>query len=88
MSVADWVINGHSSLSETRDLREAQTLSTVLDHVNRGDLSEALDTIVMRLHALAAAKVKGGSWEKASRLELIAPPGGELLPASLSGMAS
>jgi hypothetical protein len=60
----------------------------ILDAVNWKCVDEALDILVMRLHALQAAKQKGGSWEKASRLELIPASGVKLLPAGLSGMAA
>ena len=88
VSALNGVQLGHSSLTETRDVREATTLASILDAVNRDDLSSALDILVMRLHALQAAKVKGGTWEKASRLELIGAVGTDILPAGLSGMAS
>ena len=67
----NWVQLGHSGLTETRDVREATTLASILDAVNRDDVSAALDVLVMRLHALQSAKAKGGTWEKASKLELI-----------------
>ena len=87
VSVVDWVGNG-SGLSEVRDVREATTLACILDAVNRKCVEEALDVLVMRLHALQAAKGKGGTCEKASKLELIPASSSELLPSGLSGMAS
>ena len=42
----------------------------------------------MRLQALATAKRKGGSWEKASKIELIAETGADVMAAGVSGIAS
>ena len=86
ISAVTWV--GISGLTETRDLREANTLAAILDAVNRKEIAEALDVLVMRLHAITKAKEKGGSWDKASKLELIQPVGGDMLPAGLSGLAA
>ena len=88
VSVMDWIQGGHSSLTELRDVREATTLASILDGVNREEIAAALDILTMRLHALMAAKSKGGSWDKASKFELIPTSGGDLLPAGLSGVAS
>ena len=75
-------------LSELRDRREAMTLATVMEKLNKDEVSEAMDLISMRLLALQEAKQKGGSWEKASLKELIAPAttGGGLQMAGLSSM--
>ena len=81
-------VNNGLGLSELRDQREALTLSAVLDCVQRKQLSQALDIICMRLQALALAKKKGGSWEKASKVELVADSSVDTLPAGLSGLAS
>jgi len=59
-----------------------------MDAVNRKDLSTAMDILVMRLQALAAAKRKGGSWEKAAKVELIAEPGTDCMAAGVSGLAA
>ena len=42
----------------------------------------------MRLQSLAMAKKKGGSWEKASKVELIAESGADLSAAGVSGLGS
>ena len=87
-SVLEWAQSGHAGVTEIRDLREVYTLSTILDAVNRDDLSQAMDVLVMRLHALAAAKRKGGTWDAAQKLELIPTTAGDLLPPGLAGVAS
>ena len=74
-------------LSELRDKREAMTLATILEKLNKDEVSQAMDVISMRLLALQEAKQKGGSWEKASLKELIAPTTtGGLQMAGLSSM--
>ena len=67
-------------------VRDAFTLASILDLVQRDEIAHALDVLVMRLQALAAAKKKGGSWEKASKVELIS--GTDTLASGLSGMIS
>ena len=57
VSVMDWIQGGHSILTELRDVREATTLASILDSVNRQDIAGALDVLVMQLHALMAANV-------------------------------
>lgn len=69
-SVCAWA-HSHSGLTEPRDLKEVITLAEVLDHVNRREISRALDIIVQRIVAIQAARQKGGTWEKAENLELI-----------------
>ena len=88
MSPSEWVTHGHSTLSETRGVREATTLAHVLDSVNRGDIATALDIVVMRLQALQRAKMKGGSWEKAAKIELIPEAAGETLAAGIAAITS
>ena len=73
-------------MTELRDQREAQTLASVLDSVNDGDMSRAMDIVVCRLLALQQAKKKGGSWEKASKMELIPEPGGDMGPTGVLGL--
>ena len=51
------------------------------------DWEREIAMLSMRLQALIAAKAKkGGSWEKASELELIAEQGSESLPSGLSSL--
>ena len=87
VNLAEWARD--AGLSETRDCREMLTLATVMDHLNKDDFERAADTLVCRMQALLRAKQKGGSWEKASKMELIPEIGGaELGPAGLSGLTS
>ena len=79
VSVSQWAA-AHSGLTDIRDLREAQTLSYVMDSVNRGELAQAMDVLAQRILALQLAKRKGGSWEKAETVELI--PSSSALTAS------
>ena len=80
-----WVDN-HSCLTETRDIREASTLAYIFNMVNRGDVSAALDALVMRLSAMQRAKRKGGKWEAAAKVELIPETGGDVGPAGLDAL--
>ena len=74
-------------LSELRDKREALTLATIMEHINKDSLSEACDIIASRLLALQEAKSKGGTWEKAATKELIPLPGASgLQPSGLSSL--
>lgn len=69
-SVTAWA-HQHAGLSEPRDIKEVLTLAEILDHVNRKEISRALDILVQRIVAIQSARSKGGSWEKAEALELI-----------------
>ena len=69
-----WAQN-HANVSEVRDQKEILTLATVIDQVNANELGTALDVIVQRIQAIQNAKVKGGSWEKAQKMELVLAPG-------------
>ena len=60
---------------------------TIMDHINHERLPEAMDVAAMRLTALTRAKGAGGSWEKASKMELIGDGNEALGPAGLSGFA-
>ena len=88
VDMSSYLLNGGLGLTEIRDSREAVTLGSVMDAVNRRDLSRAMDIISMRLQALATAKRKGGSWEEASKIELIAETGADVMAAGVSGIAS
>ena len=59
-----------------------------MDAVSKDELAKALDILVMRLQALQRAKAKGGKWETASRIELIADSAAELAPTGLSALLS
>ena len=83
-SVSSYVTLGHTGLTEVRDLTEAQTLGAALDLINRRRLEQAMDLLTMRLAALSKAKAKGGTWEKAQRVELIPEPGNDGMPSGLA----
>ena len=70
VSVASWA-HQFAGLSELRDMKEVLTLAEILDHVNRREIARALDVLVQRILAIQAAKMKGGSWEKAEGIELV-----------------
>ena len=71
-------------MKELRDQREAHTLAAIMDHINNDRVAQAMDVAAMRLTALTRAKSQGGSWEKASRMELIGDSGEALGPSGLS----
>ena len=71
-SVVDWV-QRCSGLVELRDTREAQTLAMAMDAINQNQLATCMDVLAQRIQALQAAKQKGGSWEKAAKIELAVP---------------
>ena len=81
-SVAAWA-QKHGNLSEVRDQREVATLAHCMDLVAKRDLEELMDVMSQRVLAIQQAKAKGGSWEKAQRIELLAPEGAG---AASSGM--
>ena len=76
-----------NQLKEVRDVREATTLASVLDHLNSDRTSQAVDTIAMRIVALTRAKGKDGSWENASRMEVISDSNKALGPCGFAGLA-
>ena len=53
---------------------------------NRDDASAAMDLLSQRVVALLAAKSKGGSWEAASKRELITEEGASVGAAGLAGL--
>ncbi len=73
-SVSQWA-TAHSGLSEIRDQREVQTLALVMDLVNTDDLAAAMDVLAQRIIAVQRAKSKGGNWDKAENVELLAGVG-------------
>ena len=82
-----YITSDSFGLTELRDKREALTLATIMDHINKDSLSEACDIIASRLLALQEAKSKGGTWEKAATKELIPLPGASgLQPSGLSSL--
>ena len=81
-SVVAWA-ERHSGLSELRDQRELLTLATAMDLINDRQLESAMDVLSQRISSLQAAKTKGGSWEKSSRIELTTTPGSGAQPSGL-----
>ena len=45
-----------------------------MDLINSRDLGQAMDLLAQRILAVQRAKTKGGSWEKAGNIELLAGP--------------
>ena len=84
VELASWVASGQSGLKELRDQREAHTLAAIVDHINNDRVAQAMDVAMMRLTALTRAKSAGGSWEKASKMELIGDGAEALGPSGLS----
>ena len=57
-----------SELKDVRDVREIQFLSKLLSDVSVGRLPQAVDHVAMRIRELRAAKLPGGSWDKAAAI--------------------
>ena len=70
-----------SGLNDIRDLREIQTLARAFDHIQLNEVAQALDVLTARIQAIQIAKMKGSSWEKAERGELL-PMGGTVVAPS------
>ena len=85
-TLCEFVASGSSGLSDIRDQREMATLLTVMDLCNKRELEKMMDVISMRCMSILAAKAKGGTWEAASKMELIAEQNGKIGPAGLSSM--
>eukprot|EP00974_Lingulodinium_polyedra_P068884 6670192-Lingulodinium_polyedra.AAC.1 len=75
-----------SGVSELRDQREVLTLCKCLDHLNRHEVPEAVDTLAQRVVSVQAAKQKGGSWEKSELMELIPTGALCLAPGGVSSL--
>ena len=86
IELTEFVTTGAAGLKEVRDRREATTLLQAMDHINQHELEKAMDVLSMRLTALLEAKGPGGSWEKASRKDLIPEENAGVAPAGLAGM--
>ena len=82
-SVVSWA-QKYGGLSEVRDQREVQTLAYCMDSLQRKEIEIVVDVMAKHIIAIQQAKSKGGSWEKAQKLELVAPDGAGAMP---SGMA-
>lgn len=87
VELTEYVSTGAAGFKEVRDRREAMTILQVMDYINQQEIEKAMDVLSMRLTALIEAKSSGGTWEKASKKELIPEEGSSLAPAGLSGMA-
>ena len=86
--LAEFVSGGYTGLTEVRDVREAATIAQVVDLLNKKLPERAVDVLVMRLQAVMKAKIKGGNWENAMKMELIGETSGDLLPAGVSALIS
>ena len=82
VSLVDWAQH-HLQLTEMRDQKEIMTLCLAMDNINARKLEAAMDVLSQRIAAVQAAKSKGGSWEKAAKMELTLPPGA---PTTSSGL--
>lgn len=87
VELTEYVSTGAAGFKEVRDRREAMTILQVMDYINQQEIEKAMDVLSMRLTALIEAKSTGGTWDKASKKELIPEEGSSLAPAGLSGMA-
>ena len=74
VSVTSWA-QRYAGLTEVRDQREVATIAQAMDLVSKGDLAEALDLLSQRVLAIQQAKSRGGTWEKAANIELLAKDG-------------
>ena len=86
VDMAQWVSSGQSGLKDLRDQREASTLAAAIDHINNDRVDQAMYVMAMRLTALTRARAAGGSWDKASRMELIGDGAEALGPSGLSAL--
>jgi hypothetical protein len=73
VSVSGWA-QQFAGLTELRDQKEVQHLALCMDLINGRDLEQAMDLLAQRISAVQMAKRKGGSWEKAENIELLAGP--------------
>ena len=85
--VVAWV-SQYSGLTEVRDVREALTLGEAMNCVNRKEISRAMDIMTQRILAIQTAKLKGGSWEKAMNIELVAASGASLCTPAMLALTS
>lgn len=86
IEMTEFITTGAAGLKEARDRREALTILQAMDLVNKREVAKAMDVLSMRITALLEAKSSGGSWDKASRKELIPEDGGSLAPSGLTGL--
>ena len=68
-------------------IREAKTLSSVLDLLALDRPREAADVIAQRLIAMEFVTKEGGSWDVAKFVELVPQDGAALMDKSLRAMA-
>ena len=73
----------HSNTPDKRDSKEMVTCCLAMDSINAGQLATAMDVLSQRIVAIQLARSSGGSWEKASRVELTIPGGGTAASAGL-----
>ena len=86
IEMTEFITTGAAGLKEVRDRQEALTILQAMDLVNKREVAKAMDVLSMRITALLEAKSSGGSWDKASRKELIPEDGGSLAPSGLTGL--
>ena len=75
-----------SGLSELRDVREVKNLAAAMEYINAGEVAMAMDVLTQRIASIQAAKDKGGSWEAASKLELVPAAGAVLAPRGMRSL--
>ena len=63
----------HANTPDKRDQKEIVTCCLAMDSINAGNLATAMDVLSQRIVAIQLARGSGGSWEKASRVELTIP---------------
>ena len=85
VSLTAWA-SSMTGLSEMRDLREVKNLATAMEYINAGELSMAMDVLTQRIAAIQAAKEKGGTWEAATKLELVPSAGTVLAPRGMRAL--
>ena len=56
---------------------------SIMDLCNRREVEKRMDLISMRCMSILAARAEGGTWEQASKMELIAEQRGKIGPAGL-----
>jgi hypothetical protein len=81
-SISAWA-QKYGGLTEVRDQREVATIAQAMDLISKGDLQEVMDLLSQRILSVQQAKAKGGSWEKASNIELVAKDGTGSVPSGM-----
>eukprot|EP00974_Lingulodinium_polyedra_P043378 4165135-Lingulodinium_polyedra.AAC.1 len=87
VSVATWA-QRMAGVSDVRDVREIMTIAAAMDRIQASEIEAAMDILSQRILAIQVAKGKGGTWDKAEKLELIGGSGGSLASSALLALAS